>query len=195
MKPALKSLTVFLALLAAIAAGLFLAVFILIPRYQHQPIIPVYSADFESTMAVDIDPRKDGSPAISGRVTTATGRPVPALVRLFNAPRTSRELDIAAQSYTDREGSFSLQVAPGDYEILIYKGPEYEYFIQPVTVGTNQALALDIALHQIIDMAGRGWFAGDPHQHSAYYDGADEIPDLLLRLRDVSLVETLCYTA
>lgn len=180
----LWSLTTF----AAVLGVLFLMFFIVIPKLTYEEITPVYSQNFKSTLEVKSVPKSEAQKAsIVGQVKTNKGRAVPALIRLYNAQRTPRKLDVAAQSYTDIDGHFELNVPPGDYQILIYKGPEYEYFLQPLSVNAEQSLALDISLYELLNMSELGWFAGDPHQHSAYVDGADSIPDLLISNAAVGL--------
>lgn len=172
--------TALLSLLGLVSAS-FLAVFIAIPALNSQTVEPVYARDFQSraiTTAVG-----NGGLSVStirGQVTVGQDRPSPALVRIYNAARTPRKIDIVAQQYTDLDGRFELEVAPGDYEVLVTKGPEFEYFFSNVTAGDGDDLIHDVRLHRIADMAASGWYGGDPHQHSTYSDGADDIEDLLV---------------
>lgn len=170
-----RGLIAVLALLALAIA----AVFFLIPRWQLQPVEPVYASEFRSQLKVTRLAGATDTVQLQGAVRDQAGRPITALVRLYNARRTARHLDLVTQEYTALDGLFTLEAAPGDYELYVYKGPEYEYFIQPLTLSGGSNLKLDVALHQLIDMAALGWYAGDPHQHSAFLDGEDEVADLL----------------
>jgi hypothetical protein len=165
------------ALLLLLLLALFIVLF-LIPALRPAPAQGIYSEEYQSTVTQNVS--ETTFAAVRGQVKNAQGRGIPALVRIYNARRSRYQIDIAAQQYTDLHGNFTLQLTPGEYELLVNKGPEYEYLFVPFSVSDKQTVSFDIGLERIVNMAELGWFAGDPHQHSGFKDGKDPLPQLLL---------------
>ena len=141
------------------------------------PIRPVFA---QTAHSAEITFTDSASPAVKGQIVNGQGTGIPALIRVFNAKNRRRWVDIAAQGYTDRNGSFSFPIAPGSYKLHVYKGSEYEYFIQDIAVQEGRDTLCTVQLTRIANMAERGWFAGDVHQHSTYSDGANTVGEMAL---------------
>jgi hypothetical protein len=107
---------------------------------------------------------------ITGVVKNMTGNPIPAYIRIFNKERTLNHIDVFAQAYADINGEFSIEMpewkTPGEYEIVVYRGPEYEYFSGIIDIKENRITNLNINLSRITDMPAIGWYGGEVHQHS-----------------------------
>ncbi len=83
-------------------------------------------------------------------------------------PNPSRRLapDFFFHEQIYRADGDTLQLAPGEYQIVAYRGPEYRAVNIPLTV-TATAKPLEIQLERWIHMANHGWFSGDHHVHAA----------------------------
>lgn len=167
--------------------ALFTGLYFFWPEQSVRVYNPVYSDTFDSTVVITQKSNHRASPSLTGLVSNQEGEGIPALLRLYRLPREKRKIDIAAQQYTDIYGDFSLEVAPGTYELLVYKGPEYEYLRYSLTLAEGESANAEIHLARIINMANLGWFSGDPHQHSAFYDGKDPLDKLLVANAAVGL--------
>ena len=181
-----KIRNIFLGLLV-LALLAFTAIFVIIPQLNYAPITHVYSNDFSSEISYALGKTEGEKALIEGVVKNREGRGIPALVRIFNKNRQPRWVDIVEQEYTNWQGEFSISVDPGDYEILIFKGPEYEYLWHDVSIDSGEKAAFSISLERIVNMAEKGWFAGDPHEHTNYSDGINSVEELLLSNLGVGL--------
>lgn len=141
------------------------------------PIRPVFA---ETAHSADVRIVESASPSVTGQIVNERGTGIPALIRVFDAKNHRRWIDIVAQGYTDRDGNFSFPAAPGSYKLHVYKGSEYEYFILDITVADGKDTLCTVRLERIVNMAERGWFAGDVHQHSTYSDGANTVEEMAL---------------
>ncbi|GAB3286672.1 hypothetical protein [Parahaliea aestuarii] len=151
-------------------------VFLVIPAFRHQDLTPVYATEFASKVTTA------SAPSINegiGGVVTVAGKGTTAMLRVYNRPRKERFVDVVTTEFTELDGRFELALSPGDYQLLVSKGPEFEFVFHDFSVNAGESINMDIDLVQLVDMTQRGWFAGDPHQHSAFADGKDAIDDLL----------------
>lgn len=180
MRPA-RLFSVFVLLLILLIAVLVF----LIPALRSAPVNGVYHKEYQSDVRQNV--RETTFSAVEGQVTNRAGEGIPALIRVYNAQRSRYKIDIVAQQFSTIDGGFSLRLPPGHYELLVNKGPEYEYLFLPFTVAAEETVQFDVALQRISNMAQRGWFAGDPHQHSGFKDGKDPVPQLLLANAAVGL--------
>jgi peptidoglycan/xylan/chitin deacetylase (PgdA/CDA1 family) len=77
---------------------------------------------------------------------------------------------------------FRFEVPPGRYTLTVERGKEYFAATQAVEVA-HEPVAVRVHLRRWIDMAARGWYAGDTHVHRAL----DELPSAQLA-EDVNVV-------
>ncbi|GAB5402104.1 MAG: hypothetical protein Aurels2KO_03350 [Aureliella sp.] len=85
-------------------------------------------------------------------------------------PNPSRRLapDFFFHEQVYRADGESLQLAPGEYSITAYRGPEYRLSKFDLTVSPDeQPQPVKIELQRWIHMAKHGWFSGDHHVHAA----------------------------
>jgi hypothetical protein len=72
----------------------------------------------------------------------------------------------------------SVHLAPGDYTVVVQRGPEYFVDTHPLTVRTDGASQrFDVKLRRWIHAAKRDWYSGDHHIHAAgckHYDSPTE---------------------
>lgn len=62
-------------------------------------------------------------------------------------------------------GSYSAELAPGEYTLVLAKGPEYRIITLPVRVKPGKTTQLEVTLERWADMPSKGWFSGDDHIH------------------------------
>jgi hypothetical protein len=85
-------------------------------------------------------------------------------------PNPSRRLapDFFFHEQIYRSDGETISLAPGQYQVVAYRGPEYLSQEIELTVVDNQPpKALEIRLERWIHMAQEGWFSGDHHVHAA----------------------------
>jgi len=86
--------------------------------------------------------------------TTEAGAPVTALAKIIGDARGE---------FFSVAGAGSIDLAPGDYTIVVSRGMEYEVLETDVQIVAGQTEALDIELVRVIETTG--WIAADFHQH------------------------------
>ena len=84
-------------------------------------------------------------------------------------PNPSRRLapDFFFHEQIYRADGESVSLAPGEYKITAYRGPEYHSVDLNYTVTSDDVAPLKIELKRWIHMAAHGWFSGDHHVHAA----------------------------
>lgn len=76
-------------------------------------------------------------------------------------PETRRFIEEVAVSHN---GEFALRPRPGQYELVISRGPEYSLHRQPVTIEAGRVASARARLERVVDTTG--WIAFDPHVHT-----------------------------
>ncbi len=66
--------------------------------------------------------------------------------------------------YHSETGSFSVQLPPGSYEVIVTRGPEFGHLKQSVTLAAGQSHAFSGKLIRQVDTTG--WISADYHNHS-----------------------------
>jgi hypothetical protein len=74
-------------------------------------------------------------------------------------PGISRMMDLPVS------GSDSIQLEPGEYDIVVMRGMEYDVHVESVTVISNEVVTIDATLTRVLDTAGM--LCGDFHIHAA----------------------------
>jgi hypothetical protein len=105
-------------------------------------------------------------------VATENAQPVPVRVQVLAAdvprlPDNYGEQPIAGgRVYVEfpLDGDITLPVPPGDYEVIVSRGYEYEIVRQNVTVTADQTTEVDAQLDQVVDTTGIQ--CGDFHVHT-----------------------------
>ena len=64
-----------------------------------------------------------------------------------------------------RDGTATLSVEPGTYDVLVHRGARYGYHRETVSLGGGEQTTIDAALPLEVDLSG--WLFGDPHCHGA----------------------------
>jgi hypothetical protein len=63
------------------------------------------------------------------------------------------------------EGSATLELPPGRYNLRVFKGIEYEVAARELEIRAGETESLSVELTRWIDMPGRGWYGADDHLH------------------------------
>ncbi|MBI4558433.1 MAG: CehA/McbA family metallohydrolase [Candidatus Hydrogenedentes bacterium] len=120
-----------------------------------------------------------------------SGKPVPAMVRLVwktdgldyrpsNAVDISPDFEGQGNSNSRRNaqlvgrlrgdywcvpGPFDMPVQPGDWDVIIRRGPEHIPVFDSFTVAPGQSVSKSYRVERWTDMRKRGWYSGDDHVH------------------------------
>ena len=117
---------------------------------------------------------------VAARVTDERGGPLPCKVQ-FRARRPDAanagdkaaadphfgpdSADTAVKNIRySHDGVFRQEIAPGDYDVTISHGPEYDAVITRISVERGGETALAASLRRVVDTTG--WVSGDFHSHS-----------------------------
>jgi hypothetical protein len=75
------------------------------------------------------------------------------------------------------DGRYQATLPAGEYELRVYKGPEYGLFRQRITIEKDNLHSVEVALSRWRDLPSEGWFSGDDHVHVSRPDAGrnDEI--------------------
>ncbi len=128
-----------------------------------------------------------------------TGEPTPAMVQLVYGPdgvvrRPPNAIEFAPQfdgqgylsgrrraiipgpvegDYWCVTGPFDMEVAPGEWKVLVRRGVEHAPAAATVTVESGQTTRLTLRPPRWVDMRRLGWFSGDDHVHCRILDDQD----------------------
>ena len=70
-------------------------------------------------------------------------------------------------------GDYQAELAAGDYQLVVSKGPEYRILEQQVRIDAGRTTTLRLQLERWIDMPAAGWYSGDDHIHIGRPDAAE----------------------
>src|SRR4051794_39091742 len=111
-------------------------------------------------------------PTLHGRILDRdTGRPLAARVQVLDSTGALRSPAGSLQKYGTGEpyfyadGSFEVDLASGQADIVIERGVEYHPLRQVVTVPQHGTLELDLPLQRWARLAEQAWYAGNTHVH------------------------------
>lgn len=88
-------------------------------------------------------------------------------------------------------GKQTIELPPGEWEIVVARGTEYEAFEKTVTVSSEE-LVIDVPMRRTVDSAG--WICGDFHIHTQYSPDSDDLVDHKVRAFGAEGVEVPVIT-
>lgn len=90
------------------------------------------------------------------------------------------------------DGLYQASVPPGEYELVVMKGPEYALVRRSLVVAADESLTVDVPLTRWVDQPARGWLSGDVHIHIGREDAEDN-PAILnfMRAEDIRVANLL----
>ena len=91
---------------------------------------------------------------------------------------------VSERHFVPRRGKFMVDLKPGAYRLTVERGKEYSPESLAVAMPRSGRVSRTIRLRRWIDMAQRGWYAGDMHVHRPLADIATlmEAEDLAVTL-------------
>ncbi len=63
------------------------------------------------------------------------------------------------------DGHYQARLSPGDYQLVISKGPEYGVIVEDFIIEEDETTDVNVVLERWIDMPAEGWYSGDDHVH------------------------------
>lgn len=122
-------------------------------------------------VAVDLPP----AGIVVGRVTSGSGGPIPCKVQFrarAAAGAAAADPDLGPDSghtavrnlVYSHDGAFRQEVPPGDYDVIVSLGPEFDAVFTRLTVVPGREVPLEAVLRRSVDTAG--WISSDFHSHA-----------------------------
>lgn len=114
---------------------------------------------------------------VDGTPTTANFVIRDAMARVYPLPSRRLSPDFFFHNQVYRADGESVMLPPGEYSILVNRGPEYLPQRMAVFIPEVAQHSLSVDLKRWIHVAKRGWFSGDHHVHAAgcgHYDSPTE---------------------
>ncbi|MDB5388178.1 MAG: hypothetical protein JWM11_3824 [Planctomycetaceae bacterium] len=109
---------------------------------------------------------------VQARITDADGKPIPCKVEFKAKPGTPQpDFGPATGSFAVKNlryaplGSFEQTLLPGEYDVVISHGPEYDALFVPLKVTGGKTAELAGKLIRSVDT--KGWISSDFHSHSS----------------------------
>lgn len=109
---------------------------------------------------------------VQAAITDSQNQPIPAKVQflgLEGTPQPNFGPDAAVDAIKNvvycSLGKFEQPIAPGKYQVIISRGPEYDADKQEIEVRPGQLVQLKSVLTRSVDT--RGWISSDFHSHSS----------------------------
>ena len=104
----------------------------------------------------------NGALAIS---SAGLGAPAEAISVLYGRDDRAEGFVLQQDGSFYVDGSFAMNLPPGEYQLEISKGYEFVREKHNVNAGPGRGIELDISLKRWIDMPARGWYSADDHIH------------------------------
>jgi hypothetical protein len=113
----------------------------------------------------------DGCGYVAGRIRDQDGGPVPCKIAFHGLGDTptpnfgpkSEAVSVGNLHYS-HNGTFRQEIAPGKYEVIISRGPEYDAVFAEIEVMRGQETELVATIQRVVDT--KGWVSSDFHSHS-----------------------------
>jgi len=109
---------------------------------------------------------------VEGRITDAGGGPIPCKIQFLGSEETP-DPDFGPDSgehavknlYYSANGSFRHEIAAGNYDVLVSRGPEYDAVLQRIKVERGITTLIEATLVRSVETPG--WVSADFHGHSS----------------------------
>ncbi|MGI8979444.1 MAG: CehA/McbA family metallohydrolase [Pirellulaceae bacterium] len=133
---------------------------------------PVKTMNFPADSDAEVMVAMEASGYVKGTVTDDAGKPIPCKVAFHGEQGTpdpnfgpeSGDTSVKNLVYAV-SGSFTQEILPGKYEVVVSYGPEYDIVVQQITVEQGKHAALTAKLKRSVNTAG--WVSSDFHSHSS----------------------------
>jgi hypothetical protein len=164
--------------------------------FGEYPLVITDAGRAPVTNALSVQPDRDSrmelnlGPAsrVAFTVRDEEGRSIPCKVQFLGTNGTdSPNLGPANRAhgcldqYHSAHGDFSVPLPPGDYHIVITRGPEFSHAAQALHLDPGAQATMHATLRRRVD--SRGWIAADFHSHSTESgDSTTRVEDRLINL-------------
>jgi len=109
---------------------------------------------------------------VEARITDADGGPTPCKVQFIGANGTESPdfgpdtgVHAVGNLYYSENGRFEVDLAPGDYDVIISYGPEHDAVFTDLSLEKGRRATLTARLERTVDTTG--WVSSDFHSHSS----------------------------
>ena len=113
----------------------------------------------------------------SGRLPLPTDQAIPVrrfsdqIRRVWLNRRTFWPVESREAFYVD--GAYEARVAPGTYDLVVSRGPEYRLHHQKIRIAPDEVTAVAVPLGRYDNLPARGWYSGESHLHLRRDEVAD----------------------
>ncbi len=108
---------------------------------------------------------------VDAAISGVTGGPIPCKVQFIGKngtadPFLGPECGVHGihNVYYTPDGRFTQPLEPGDYDVIVSRGPEYDAVFTEITIERGKATPLAATLVRTVDTTG--WISGDLHNHT-----------------------------
>ncbi len=109
---------------------------------------------------------------VAAKITDGKGLPIPCKVA-FHGKGATKSPDFGPDGAAtgvqnliySHNGEFRREIGPGQYDVIVSYGPEYDAWFTSITVERGQTAKLNGPLHRVVDTLG--WVSSDFHSHSS----------------------------
>lgn len=109
--------------------------------------------------------------AVQFTITDGEGKDMPCKVQ-FNPLKGTAKVDLGTPArahgcvdqWHSETGTFRAPLPPGDYRIIVTRGPEYSYHVENIKLAPSATIDIKTKLERIVKTPG--WVATDFHDHS-----------------------------
>jgi len=108
---------------------------------------------------------------VSGTIVDGNGKPIPAKVQFRAKEGDHPDFGSDTQSFGVKNlrytanGHCKTEIAPGEYDIIVSRGTEYDADFRTITVDRGETTVFESTLKQSVETAG--WVSTDFHSHSS----------------------------
>ncbi|MBL9139139.1 MAG: CehA/McbA family metallohydrolase [Verrucomicrobiales bacterium] len=127
----------------------------------------VVQPDHEARLEVDLGP----AAGLRFRVEDESGDLIPCKVQILGTNGTAsprlgppHRAHGCLDQYHSERGDFAVAVPPGQYHVVVTRGPEYGHAARSVSVAPGQEAVVAVRLPR--QVSTRGWISADFHSHS-----------------------------
>ena len=89
------------------------------------------------------------------------------------------------------DGRYGVAVAPGAYEVIATRGPEYRHLRRRIEVAESDVADVELRFERWRDLPAEGWWSGDAHVHIARDASGDEAALSIARAEDLHVANLL----
>lgn len=140
--------------------------------YGRRELTLSVSKDTAGNAPTELKVGMDTPARVIASITDEHGQPIPCKVQFIgiNGTETPNWFDdtgehLVRNLYYSHNGKFTLPIPPGDYRVIISRGPEYDAVDTKISVSPGTDVPLKAQLRRVVQTPG--WVSADFHSHSS----------------------------